>query len=72
MAKANVKLYFQENIVSETTIRSNLPKEFDESLIDTWTEFFRKNTLTLKSLKVTAWDVIEFEVDGTKYIRNYS
>lgn len=72
MAKANVKLYFQGNLLTQTTVTSNLPKEFDESLIDRWANIFRqKNNLTLKSLKVNKWDIIEFEVNGIIYTRNY-
>lgn len=71
MAKANVKLYFEGNLLTQTTVKSNLPKVFEESLIDKWTDMFRVNSITLKSLKVNKWDVIEFEVDGVIYTRNY-
>ena len=72
MATANVTIYFQGNVVSETTVSSNQPKIFDESLIEIWTNHFRENKLTLRSLKIDAWDTIEFNVEGTTYSRNYS
>lgn len=70
MIKANVKLYCEGNVVSETTIKSN-DSAFTESLIDSWTNMFKESKLTLKSLKVSKWDIIEFEIDGTTYTRNY-
>lgn len=70
MARASVKIFKNDNLVSETNIETpNVP--VSDELIDKWADMFRQQGLTLKSLNVEDWNVIEFNVDGTIYIRNF-
>lgn len=70
MARGSVKIFKESNLVAETNIETpNIP--ISDELVDKWTDMFRQKGLSLKSLNVEDWDTIEFNVDGTVYIRTY-
>jgi hypothetical protein len=75
MARANVKLYLNGTVVAESAINTVDPEgnavDVSDALLDSWAEQFRSSKLTLASLKVDQWDVIEFDVDGTIHTRNF-
>jgi hypothetical protein len=70
MARGSVKIFKESNLVAETNIETpNIP--ISDELVDKWTDMFRQKGLSLKSLNAEDWDTIEFNVDGTVYIRTY-
>jgi hypothetical protein len=75
MAQARVTLYLNGQAIAESGATTTDPDgdiiEVTDQLLDKWADQFRTSRLTLAALNVDSWDVIEFDVNGTIYTRNY-
>lgn len=70
MARASVKIFKDNVLIAETNIETpDVP--ISDELVDKWTDMFREIGLAQKSLNVEDWNTIEYNVDGTTYIRNF-
>lgn len=70
MARASVKIFKDTVLIAETNIETpDVP--ISDELVDKWTDMFREIGLAQKSLNVEDWNTIEYNVDGTTYIRNF-
>ncbi len=68
-----IKFYLEGNVIKET---DSTIIGFDNSsldlLIDMITSNYRNpDNMTIQALKIQKWDMVEFDVDGTVYTRNY-